>query len=262
MTATVECPIGTLVVEARNICKAFGHVEALRGADFEARAGEVTALIGDNGAGKSSLVKILSGVYTADSGELLIDGRPVRTGSPQEIRAHGIETVYQDLALAGDLTPAENVFLGREPQRSGLLGLLRVIDRGAMQAKTSDAFTNLNVRIKDHKAHVATLSGGQQQSVAIAKAAMWASRLIIMDEPTAALGVAQTKSVLDLIRRIAEQGLGVVFISHNMPDVLAVADCIQVLRLGQRVATFRRGEAEIGDLVTAMTSGRATQEAR
>jgi simple sugar transport system ATP-binding protein len=260
VTAQLESPAGTLAVEARKVRKAFGHVEALRGADFEARSGEVTALIGDNGAGKSSLVKILSGVYTADSGELLVDGRAVQPGSPHEIRALGIETVYQDLALAGDLTPAENVFLGRERHRGGVLGLLNVVDRSVMRAQTQEIFDGLNVRIKDHKAPVATLSGGQQQSVAIARAAMWASHLIIMDEPTAALGVAQTESVLALIRRVAERGIGVVLISHNMPDVLAVADSIQVLRLGQRVATFRRGEAEVGDLVQAMTSGRAQEE--
>jgi simple sugar transport system ATP-binding protein len=261
MTASVKRASGTLVVEARGIRKTFGHVEALRGADFEARAGEVTALIGDNGAGKSSLVKILSGVYTADSGELLIDGKPVRPSSPQDIREHGIETVYQDLALAGDLTPYENVFLGRETRMAGILGLFNVVDRRKMRAETAKVFDGLNVRIKDHKGRVASLSGGQQQSVAIARAAMWASYLVIMDEPTAALGVAQTKSVLELIRRVADSGIGVVLISHNMPDVLEVADSIQVLRLGQRVATFRRGEAEVIDLVRAMTSGKSPEEA-
>jgi simple sugar transport system ATP-binding protein len=260
MSVSVQNPVGTLVVEARHVRKSFGHVEALRGADFEARAGEVTALIGDNGAGKSSLVKILSGVYTADSGELLVDGKAVRPRSPQDIRAHGIETAYQDLSLAGDLTPAENVFLGRELRLRGLLGALHVVDRRRMRAETQEIFESLNVRIKDHKGRVAALSGGQQQSVAIARAAKWATHLIIMDEPTAALGVAQTQSVLDLIRRVADQGIGVVLISHNMPDVLSVADSIQVLRLGRRVATFRRGEAEVGDLVQAMTSGQAAEE--
>jgi simple sugar transport system ATP-binding protein len=260
MTATAQKPVGTVVVEARGIRKAFGHVEALRGVDFEANAGEVTALIGDNGAGKSSLVKVLSGVYAPDTGELLVDGRAVRPSSPQEIRAFGIETVYQDLSLAGDLTPAENVFLGRELRRTGPLGLLGVVDRRRMRTRTQEVFESLNVRIKDHKGRVAALSGGQQQSVAIAKAAMWSSHLIIMDEPTAALGVAQTSSVLALIRRVADQGIGVVLISHNMPDVLEVSDSIQVIRLGQRVATFRRGEAEVGDLVRAMTSGPTEEE--
>jgi simple sugar transport system ATP-binding protein len=260
VTAPVQDSTATVVVETRQIRKAFGHVEALRGVDFQARAGEVTALIGDNGAGKSSLVKILSGVYTADGGELLINGTPARPSSPQDIRAYGIETVYQDLALSGDLTPYENVFLGREKRLGGILGLLRVVDRRTMRAETAEIFDSLNVRVKDHKGRVATLSGGQQQSVAIARAAMWASHMVIMDEPTAALGVAQTKSVLELIRRVAERGIGVVLISHNMPDVLAVADSIQVLRLGKRVASFRRGEAEVADLVRAMTSGDAPEE--
>lgn len=247
------------VVQARGIRKAFGHVEALRGVDFEAKAAEVTALIGDNGAGKSSLVKVLSGVYMPDSGELLIDAKPAKLSSPADLRAHGIETVYQDLALATDLTPYENVFLGREIYRSGILTLLRLVDRGAMRAKTQETFRSLDVKIKDLGAPVASLSGGQQQSVAVARAAMWATHLVIMDEPTAALGVAQTKSVLDLIRRVAEQGIAVILVSHNMPDVLSVADSIQVLRLGQRVATFNRGEADIPDLVRAMTSGTFTE---
>lgn len=253
---------GSVVVEARAIHKTFGHVEALRGADFEARAGQVTALIGDNGAGKSSLVKILSGVYGADEGELLIDNTPVRPTSPQDIQTRGIETVYQDLALAGDLTPYENVFLGRERRLGGVLGLLNVLDRRGMRDATTEIFDGLDVHIKDPKVRVASLSGGQQQSVAIARAAMWASHVVIMDEPTAALGVAQTRSVLDLIRRVAQSGIGVVLISHNMPEVVDVADSIQVLRLGRRVASFRRGEATIADLVRAMTSGNAPEEQR
>jgi simple sugar transport system ATP-binding protein len=243
------------VVEARGIRKAFGHVEALRGVDFEAEAGKVTALIGDNGAGKSSLVKVLSGVYQPDSGELMIDGRVARLSSPRDLRRHGIETVYQDLALATDLTPYENVFMGREVYRGGMLAPLLLVDRGAMRAKVEETFARLGVTITDQLAPVAALSGGQQQSVAIARAAMWATNLVIMDEPTAALGVAQTRGVLDLIRRVADQGIGVVLISHNMPDVLAVADSIQVLRLGQRVASFSRGECDVPDLVQAMTSG-------
>ncbi|MGV9293905.1 ATP-binding cassette domain-containing protein [Amycolatopsis sp. NPDC003676] len=243
------------VVQARGIRKAFGHVEALRGVDFEAKAGEVTALIGDNGAGKSSLVKVLSGVYVPDEGELRIDGKPVRLSSPADLREHGIETVYQDLALATDLTPYENVFMGREIFRGGPLAPLRLVDRRAMRARAEETFRGLDVRIKDQGAPVAALSGGQQQSVAIARAAMWARHLVMMDEPTAALGVAQTRSVLELIRRVADQGIAVILISHNMPDVLSVADSIQVLRLGQRVASFARGEAEVPDLVQAMTSG-------
>ncbi|TKA08903.1 ATP-binding cassette domain-containing protein [Actinacidiphila oryziradicis] len=259
MNENVKTATRAPVMEARGIHKAFGQVQALRGAEFKARAGEVTALIGDNGAGKSSLVKVLSGVYTADEGELLIDGKPVRPGSPQDVRAYGIETVYQDLALAGDLTPYENVFMGRELRRSGVLGMLGVVDRGRMRDRTEEVFDALNVRIKDHKGRVAALSGGQRQSVAIARAAMWASHLVMMDEPTAALGVAQTQSVLELIRRVADSGIGVILISHNMTDVLEVADSIQVLRLGTRVATFRRGEATVADLVKEMTSGKSAE---
>jgi simple sugar transport system ATP-binding protein len=243
------------VVEARGIHKAFGHVEALRGADFEAEAGKVTALVGDNGAGKSSLVKVLSGVYPPDSGELMIDGQVARLNSPQDLRRYGIETVYQDLALATDLTPYENIFMGREIYRGGLLAPLRLVDRGAMRARVEETFAELDVRITDQLAPVAALSGGQQQSVAIARAAMWATNMVIMDEPTAALGVAQTRGVLDLIRRVAARGIGVVLISHNMPDVLSVADSVQVLRLGRRVASFGRGECGVPDLVQAMTSG-------
>jgi len=247
------------VVRVRGIRKTFGHVEALRGVDFEAKAGEVTALIGDNGAGKSSLVKVLSGVYAPDSGELFIDGKPVKLHSPADLRAHGIETVYQDLALATDLAPQENVFMGREIYRRGVLAPLRLVDRAAMRAKAEETFRSLDVKIKDLGAPVASLSGGQQQSVAIARAAMWARHLVMMDEPTAALGVAQTRGVLNLIRRVADRGIAVILISHNMPDVLSVADSIQVLRLGQRVATFKRGEADVPDLVQAMTSGTVSE---
>lgn len=254
-TATQALP----VIEARGITKRFGHVEALRGADFVAMPGEVTALIGDNGAGKSSLVKVLSGVYQADGGVLLVDGQPVRASSPQDIRKHGIETVYQDLALAEDLSPYQNIYLGREILRPGLGKLLHVSDSRAMMKATKAVFDDLNVKIKDQLAPVAALSGGQKQSVAIARSAMWARRMIVMDEPTAALGVAQTKSVLELIRRVAERGIAVILISHNMPDVLAVSDSIQVLRLGRRVAQFRRGQADIDMLVRAMTSGDPTE---
>lgn len=246
-------------VAARGIWKTFGHVVALRGVDFEARAGEVTALIGDNGAGKSSLVKVLSGVHPPDSGELLIDGRAVRLASPHDLLGYGIETAYQDLALVTDLTPYENVFLGREIYRAGLVKPLRLVHRGEMRSRAEVTFKSLNVHIKDPNAPVATLSGGQRQGVAIARAAMWATKLVIMDEPTAALGVAQTQSVLDMIRKIASQGIGVILISHNMVDVLSVADSIHVLRLGERVASFRRGEADIPALVQAMTSGQRAE---
>jgi len=241
------------ILEARAINKTYGHVEALREANFSAYAGEVVALIGDNGAGKSTLIKILSGVAQPDSGRLLFEGRPVTIGSPTAAQRLGIETVYQDLALAPDLDGAANVFLGREPLRSGVLGRLGVLDKRAMRERTLDTFTDLGVGIRDPSASVAYLSGGQRQGVAVARATVWASKVIIMDEPTAALGVVQTGRVLDIVRRVRDRGLAVILVSHNMPEVLAVADRIQVLRLGRRVATFTREEATLESLVGAMT---------
>jgi simple sugar transport system ATP-binding protein len=241
------------ILEARTINKTYGHVEALRGANFSAYAGEVVALIGDNGAGKSTLIKLLSGVEQPDSGQILFAGRPVHIGSPSAAQRLGIETVYQDLALAPDLDGAANVYLGREPLRSGLLGKFGVLDKRVMRERTAQTFTDLGVGIRDPSAAVAYLSGGQRQGVAVARAAVWASKVIIMDEPTAALGVVQTEHVLDVVRRVRERGLAVILVSHNMPEVLAVADRIQVLRLGRRVATFSRDEATLESLVAAMT---------
>jgi simple sugar transport system ATP-binding protein len=248
------------LLEAHGLVKSFGRVHALRGADFTVRAGEVVALIGDNGAGKSTLVKTLSGVLTPDAGEIRFEGRPVSFASPEAARDLGIETVYQDLALAPDLESSANLFLGREVLRPGLLGRLGILDKGAMRKRTESAFAELGVGVQDVTAPVATFSGGQRQGVAVARAVTWASKVVFMDEPTAALGVVQTRRVLDLIGRVRESGLSVVLISHNMPEVMEVADRVEVLRLGQRVATFRRGEATMEDLVGAMT-GALTQEA-
>jgi simple sugar transport system ATP-binding protein len=248
------------LLEARGIVKSFGRVHALRGADFTVNRGEVVALIGDNGAGKSTLVKTLSGVHPADAGEIRFEGRPVTIPSPEAARELGIETVYQDLALAPDLESSANLFLGREVLRGGLLGRLGVLDKGAMRERTASAFAELGVGVQDVSAPVATFSGGQRQGVAVARAVTWASKVVFMDEPTAALGVVQTRRVLDLIGRVREQGLSVVLISHNMPEVMQVADRVEVLRLGQRVATFKRGEATMEDLVGAMT-GALTQGA-
>lgn len=243
----------TALMEARGIIKNYGHVEVLRGTDFTAEAGKVTALIGDNGAGKSTLVKILSGVIQPDGGEILVDGRPVTFSSPSQAREYGIETVFQDLALAFDLGPAENTYMGRELLRGGFLGKLGVMDKARMRRLSAETFTSLGTDVKDLDAPVADLSGGQRQSVAICRAVMWARGLVFMDEPTAALGVRQTAKVLELIRRVADSGVAVVLISHNMPDVLEVADEIQVLRLGVRVATFGRREANLDALVGTMT---------
>jgi simple sugar transport system ATP-binding protein len=248
------------LLAARQITKRFGHVHALREADFDVYPNEVVALIGDNGAGKSTLVKILSGTLHPDSGEISFAGERVRIDTPLEARHLGIETVYQDLALAPELTPAANLFLGREELRPGLLGKLGVLDNRKMNARAKEALGSLGTGLQETDTEVANLSGGQRQSVAVGRAITWASRVIFMDEPTAALGVVQAQKVLELIRRVRDSGISVVFISHNMPQVLKVSDRIEVLRLGRRVARFDSGEASFEDLVGAMTGAR-TQEA-
>jgi simple sugar transport system ATP-binding protein len=238
------------LLEARGIAKRYGHVQALDGASFTVLPGEVVALIGDNGAGKSTLVKILSGAMRPDSGEIQVEGEAVRFGSPLDARAHGIETVYQDLALAPDLDAAANLYLGREIY---LVPFLRVLNRSAMRRSAIGAFADLGVELPDVSAPVAALSGGQRQSVAVARAVVFASKVIFMDEPTAALGVVQRGRVLDNIRRVRDRGISTVLISHNMPEVLAVADRVEVLRLGRRVAVYNAAEATIDQLVGAMT---------
>ena len=239
--------------EARGIAKRYGHVKALQGADFALDAGEVVALIGDNGAGKSTLVKVLSGVTQPDEGEMLLKGSPIHLSSPSEARNLGIETVYQDLALAPDLGPAENVYVGRELLKPGPLGRLGILDKKLMRRNAANAFISLGTDVKDLDAPVAALSGGQRQSVAICRSVMWANEIVFMDEPTAALGVRQTMNVLRLIRRVADAGVAVVLISHNMPEVLEVADRIEVLRLGRRVAQIKASETSVSELVGAMT---------
>jgi simple sugar transport system ATP-binding protein len=241
------------LLEARGIVKSFGRVRALRGADFTVYPGEVVALIGDNGAGKSTLVKTLSGVHPPDAGAIHFEGRPVTLANPTEARNLGIETVYQDLALAPDLESSANLFLGREDVRSGVLGKLGFLDNRAMRKRTKEAFTTLGVGVQDVEAPVANFSGGQRQGVAVARAVTWASKVVFMDEPTAALGVVQTRKVLELIRRVRDTGLSVVLISHNMPDVLAVSDRVEVLRLGERVARFTTAEVTMETLVGSMT---------
>jgi simple sugar transport system ATP-binding protein len=241
------------ILEARHVTKRYGAVEALRGASMTVMPGEVVGLMGDNGAGKSTLIKILSGVETADAGEVRYNGQPVRLGSPQDARDLGIETVFQDLALAPELDTPTNLYLGRELMRHGLAGLLGFLDRRAMRRKAADVLASLSVNIKDLGAPVATLSGGQQQSVAVARAVTWADRLVIMDEPTAALGVPQTRAVLELIRTVRGSGRSVVLVSHSLPDVFAVTDRIEVLRLGRRVARFITPDTNDQEVVAAMT---------
>ncbi|MDT5104040.1 MAG: simple sugar transport system ATP-binding protein [Mycobacterium sp.] len=245
------------LLEARAISRRFGHVQALDDANFTVYPGEICALIGDNGAGKSTLVKILSGASAPDSGELLLDGQPVSITSPSAAQELGVATVYQDLALAPELAAARNLFLGREVLRHGLLGTLGFLDRATMRRVATEQFAKLGIALQSPDVPVASLSGGQRQSIAIARAAMWADKVILMDEPAAALGVVQTARVLDLIRSVRDSGTAVVLVSHNMPQVIEVADRVEVLRLGRRVATFDRTEATVDRLVTAMTSGSA-----
>ncbi|WP_020576197.1 ATP-binding cassette domain-containing protein [Actinopolymorpha alba] len=243
----------TPLLEARALVKTYGHVQALRGANFTAYAGEVVALIGDNGAGKSTLVSCLSGTSQADAGEVWFEGRQVRLDSPAHAQRLGIEVVYQDLALAADLDPAANLFLGRELMRPGVLGWFGVLDRRRMREEATAAFGELGIELPDAGTRVSSLSGGQRQSVAVARSVAWASKVIFMDEPTAALGVVQRERVLDVMRRVRDRGIAVVLISHNMPEVLAVADRVEVLRLGQRVARFDIAGVSLDDLVGAMT---------
>ena len=209
--------------------------------------------MGDNGAGKSTLVKTMVGVHPPDDGEILFEGKPVTVNTPHDARDLGIETVYQDLALAAEVDPAANMFLGREILRPGLLGKLGFLDKQAMRRRSDEAFGTLGVRIQDTSARVANMSGGQRQGIAISRAVTWASKIVFMDEPTAALGVVQTRNVLDHIRRVREQGLSVVLISHNMPEVFEVADRIEVLRLGERVARLKPKDVSMEDVVAAMT---------
>jgi simple sugar transport system ATP-binding protein len=241
------------VLEARGLTRSFGHVRALDGADFEVFPGEVVALIGDNGAGKSTLVKALSGNLSLDSGEIRFEGEAVQFVSAKQVSSLGVETVFQDLALAPHLSAAQNMFLGRELMRSGLGKVLGLMDTRRMHVQARAAFDELGATVTDVTSPVGLMSGGQRQAVAIARAVTWADKVVFLDEPTAALGVRQTRNVLDTIRRVRDRGVGVVLISHSMPDVMAVADRIQVLRLGRRVATYRNKGTTMEQLVGAMT---------
>jgi fructose transport system ATP-binding protein len=241
-------------MQARGLVKRYGHVTALDGADFELRAGEILAVIGDNGAGKSSLIKALSGATIPDEGEILLDGRPIQFKSPMDARREGIETVYQDLAVAPAMTIAENLFLGRELLRDSLLGrLFRIVDKKRMLAEAEAHMKMLQIGIRSMVQAVETLSGGQRQGVAVARSAAFARHVVIMDEPTAALGVKEGNMVLELIRRVRDRGLPVVLISHNMPHVFEVADRIHVARLGKRAAVLDPKKISMSDTVAVMT---------
>jgi len=239
------------LLELRGVSKAFGAVQALYRVDFEVRRGEVMALVGDNGAGKSTLIKSVVGIYPFDEGEVRYQGEPVNIHGPRDAARLGIEVVYQDLALADNLDVVANMFLGRERIRAGV-----VLDESSMERSSRETLDSLSVTtLKSVRQTVAGLSGGQRQAVAVAKSVMWDSTLVILDEPTAALGVAQTRQVLDLVRRLAERGLGVVMITNNLHDVFESADRITVLRLGQRVAELKVAETSQQEVVHAITAG-------
>jgi D-xylose transport system ATP-binding protein len=247
--ATVEN--GKPLLQLNGVSKAFGAVQALYRVDFEVRRGEVMALVGDNGAGKSTLIKGVAGIYPFDEGDVRFEGEPVDIHGPRDAAKHGIEIVYQDLALADNLDVVANMFLGRERIRTGV-----VLDESSMESSARETLNSLSVTtLRSVRQRVAGLSGGQRQAVAVAKSVMWQSKLVILDEPTAALGVAQTRQVLDLVRRLAERDLGVVIVSHNLHDIFECADRITVLRLGQRVAVLKRSETTQQEVVHAITAG-------
>jgi D-xylose transport system ATP-binding protein len=254
MTSDAGRPAGrpTSLLELRGISKAFGAVQALYRVNLSVNAGEVLALVGDNGAGKSTLIKSVSGIYPVDEGEMYFDGRRVHIHGPKDAARLGIEVVYQDLALADNLDVVQNMFLGREE----VSGLLHSLDETTMERRARETLSTLAVTtIRSVRQTVAGLSGGQRQSVAVAKAVMWNSKVVLLDEPTAALGVAQTRQVLDLVRRLAANGLAVILISHNLHDVFEVADRITVLRLGQDVAHYETKQTTQQEVVQAITSG-------
>ena len=244
----------TPLLELRGIDKSFGPVQVLHDVGLSVYPGEVTALVGDNGAGKSTLVKCVSGIYTIDAGTVTFDGNQVAVHSPRDAAALGIEVVYQDLALADNLDIVQNMFLGREQ------GSTWYLDEETMEEQARSALASLSVRtISSVRQPVSALSGGQRQTVAIAKSVLWESKVILLDEPTAALGVAQTRQVLDLVRRLAEQGRGVVLISHNLADVFEVADRIAVLYLGRLVAEVKTSEVTHSQVVQLITTGRSDE---
>jgi fructose transport system ATP-binding protein len=237
-------------------------VTALDGADFELLDGEVLAVIGDNGAGKSTLIKALTGAIQPDSGEIRLDGKPVHFRTPIDARRNGIETVYQDLAVAPALDIASNLFLGRERRRKGVLGsVFRLLDKPGMRRDAAKQMAELKIGLRSLTQPVENLSGGQRQGVSVARAAAWAQHVVIMDEPTAALGVKESGQVLDLIRRVRDRGLPVVLISHNMPQVFEIADRIHVQRLGRRVAVVRPNEHSMSEVVAIMTGAITIDEA-
>ena len=250
-----------LVMQAKGLVKRYGQVTALDGADFELRAGEILAVIGDTGAGQSCLIKALSGATIPDAGEIQLDGKSIHFKSPMDARRVGIETVYQDLAVAPAMSIAENLFLGRELRREGFLGnWLRMLDKKQMLEISIARMNDLKVGIRSMTQAVETLSGGQRQCVAVARAAAFAEHVVILDEPTAALGVKEGNMVLELIRRVRDKGLPVILISHNMPHVFEIADRIHVARLGKRAAILNPKKISMSDTVAVMTGAMAPEQ--
>ena len=244
------------ILELRGVSKSFGAVQALYKVDFHVAPGQVMALVGDNGAGKSTLIKCIAGIHPADEGEILFEGQPVSIHGPKDAAKLGIEVVYQDLALCDNLDVVQNMFLGREE-----LSSLRRLDETLMEKRATDTLASLSVTtIRSVRQTVASLSGGQRQSVAVARAVLWNNRVVFLDEPTAALGVAQTRQVLDLVRRLGEQGLAIVLVSHNLTDVFEVANRITVLRLGRNVGVYERDRTNEREIVEAITVGKPAAE--
>jgi D-xylose transport system ATP-binding protein len=253
----MSAPPATPTLELRGVSKSFGSVEALKEVDFEVRDGEVMALVGDNGAGKSTLIKCVAGIYSIDDGEIYFDGEPVTIHGPKDAAKLGIEVVYQDLALCDNLDVVQNMYLGREAHDP----LFRLRE-APMEQRTAETLKSLSVTtIRSVRQLVASLSGGQRQSVAVARAVLWNNRVVFLDEPTAALGVAQTRQVLDLVKRLGEQGLAVVLVSHNLTDVFEVAHRITVLRLGRNVGVYERDRTTEEEIVQAITFGTAAEAA-
>jgi D-xylose transport system ATP-binding protein len=247
----------TVTLELRRVSKNFGSVQALSEVDFAVRDGEVMALVGDNGAGKSTLIKCVAGINSIDGGQIVFDGKPVSISGPKDAAKLGIEVVYQDLALCDNLDVVQNMYLGREEHDP-----LYRLREAPMEQKTAETLKSLSVTtIRSVRQPVATLSGGQRQSVAVARAVLWNNRVVFLDEPTAALGVAQTRQVLDLVKRLGEQGLAVVLVSHNLSDVFEVADRITVLRLGRNVGVYEKSATNEQEIVQAITSGAREAEA-
>ena len=249
------------VLQARGLTKRYGPVTALDGADFDLLPGEILAVIGDNGAGKSTLIKALSGALIPDEGEIHLDGKRVKFHGPSDARKQGIETAYQDLAVAPAMSIAENLFLGREIRKAGLLGnVFALLDKKRMLAEAVAHMKDLQIGIRSMKQAVETLSGGQRQGVAVARSAAFARHVVIMDEPTAALGVKESNMVLDLIRRVRDKGLPVILISHNMPHVFEIADRIHIARLGKRACVVNPKKISMSDTVAVMTGAKRPDE--